>query len=323
MNQVNQADTKPFLACLLFLAWLLGGACATTLAKTPVPESATLTGYVRNVNGTPVAQARLTLLTARQTVAATTVSAADGRYLFDDVTPGTYELVAATSDGLGVRLAVSLAAGITTVRDLTVLPTPVAETVTVTADVGLVQDKDELGQTVTVIPAGRLQERATQGLAQAFAEEAGLSVQQTSATLGGVFVRGLVASRVSVFVDGVRYTTGAQRGGISTFFNLLEPGSLRGVEVLHGPHGAQYGSDSLGGSAQLLTATAPLTTGGFVFQGESTFFGISATSGFGHATRLSFGTPRFGGVVNLAGRRINTLRAGGGIDSRAAVTRFF
>jgi hemoglobin/transferrin/lactoferrin receptor protein len=323
VNQVNQADTKPFLACLLFLAWLLGEACATTLAKTPVPESATLTGYVRNVNGTPVAQARLTLLTARQTVAATTVSAADGRYLFDDVVPGTYELVAATSDGLGVRLAVSLAAGITTVRDLTVLPTPVAETVTVTADVGLVQDKDELGQTVTVIPAGRLQERATQGLAQAFAEEAGLSVQQTSATLGGVFVRGLVAGRVSVFVDGVRYTTGAQRGGISTFFNLLEPGSLRGVEVLHGPHGAQYGSDSLGGSVQLLTATAPLTTSGFVFQGESTFFGISATAGFGHATRLAFGTPRFGGVVNLAGRRINTLRAGGGVDSRAAVTRFF
>jgi len=320
---MNQIKAKPFSTCLLVLAWLLWGVFGTPLAKAPVLESATLTGYVRSLTGTPVAQARLTLLTARQTVAATTVSAADGRYLFDDVAPGTYELVASTSDGLGVRLAVSLAAGITTVRDLTVLPTPVAETVTVTADVGLVQDKDELGQTVTVIPVGRLQERATQGLSQAFAEEAGLSVQQTSASLGGVFVRGLVASRVSVFVDGVRYTTGAQRGGISTFFNLLEPSNLRGVEVLHGPHGAQYGSDSLGGSVQLLTATAPLTTGGFVFQGESTFFGISATAGFGHATRLAFGTPRFGGVVNLAGRRINTLRAGGGVDSRAAVTRFF
>ncbi|MFQ3580291.1 MAG: TonB-dependent receptor [Chloracidobacterium sp.] len=305
------------------LALLLGSGLWLGLAQVAARDSTTLTGYVRNVAGVPVANARLTLLTARQSVVATALSDTDGRYLFDDIQPGAYELVAATADGLGVRLAVALAAGVPTQRDLVVVTTSVAETVTVTADVGLVQDKDELGQTVTVIPVGRLRERATQGLAEAFAEEAGLSVQQTSPTLGGVFVRGLVASRVSVFVDGVRYTTSAQRGGISTFFNLLEPSGLRGAEVLHGPHGAQYGSDSLGGSIQLLTATAPLTATGFEFRGESSFFGTSATAGFGNATRLAFGTTRVGAVVNVAGRRINTLRAGGGRDSRAAVTRFF
>ncbi|MDW8217755.1 MAG: TonB-dependent receptor [Acidobacteriota bacterium] len=282
-----------------------------------------LTGRVRSVSGAPVADARLTLLTARQTVAAVTTSATDGGYRFDDVAPGTYELSVTAADGLTARLAVSLAAGVEATRDVVVALSPIAETVTVTAEVGLVQDKDELGQTVTVIPQARLRERVIGGLAEAFAGEAGLSVQQTSPTLGGVFIRGLVASRVSVFVDGVRYTTGAQRGGISTFFNLLEPSGLRSVEVLHGPHGAQYGSDSLGGSVQLLTATAPLTASGFEFHGESAVFGASAVAGFGSATRFAFGTPRFGAVVNLAGRRINTLRAGGGIDSRAAVARFF
>ncbi len=286
-------------------------------------DSATLTGRVRSVSGAPVADARLTLLTARQTVAGVTASAADGSYRFDDLAPGAYELSVTAADGLAARLAVSLSAGVETRRDIVVALSPVAETVTVTADVGLVQDKDELGQAVTVIPQARLRERVTGGLAEAFAEEVGLSVQQTGPTLGGVFVRGLVASRVSVFVDGVRYTTGAQRGGISTFFNLLESSDLRGAEVLHGPQGAQYGSDSLGGSVQLLTATAPLTTNGPEFHGESAVFGASAFAGFGNATRLALGAQRFGAVVNLAGRRINTLRAGGGLDSRAAVARFF
>ncbi|OYT71433.1 MAG: hypothetical protein CFK52_08030 [Chloracidobacterium sp. CP2_5A] len=308
---------KPFSLFSLFLFSSLW------LATAGATESAILTGRVRNVSGAPVADARLALLTARQTVAAVATSAADGGYRFDDLAPGAYELAVTAADGLAARLAVSLVAGVETSRDVVVAMSPVAETVTVTAEVGLVQDKDELGQIVTVIPRARLRERAISGLSEAFAEEVGLSVQQTSPTLGGVFIRGLVASRVSVFVDGVRYTTGAQRGGISTFFNLLEPSGLRGVEVLHGPQGAQYGSDSLGGSVQLLTATAPLTASGLEFHGESSAFGSSAFAGFGNAVRLAVGTPRFGSVINLAGRRINTLRAGGGIDSRAAVARFF
>jgi outer membrane receptor protein involved in Fe transport len=36
------------------------------------------------------------------------------------------------------------------------------------------------------------------------------------------------------------------RGGINSFFNLLEESNLRSMEVLRGPNSAQYGSDSLG-----------------------------------------------------------------------------
>ena len=44
---------------------------------------------------------------------------------------------------------------------------------------------------------------------------------------------------------------------------------------------------------------------------------------FGGNTLLSYGTKRFGLLANVASRRVNTLRTGGGgIDSHAAVTRF-
>ena len=63
-------------------------------------------------------------------------------------------------------------------------------------------------------------------------------------------------------MDGVRYTTGAQRGGISTFFDLVEPSALEAVEVVRGPSSAEYGSDALGGSVQLLTRAPALSADG-------------------------------------------------------------
>jgi len=42
----------------------------------------------------------------------------------------------------------------------------------------------------------------------------------------------------------VRYSTGAQRGGVNTFFDLVEPSSLETIEILRGPNSAEYGSDA-------------------------------------------------------------------------------
>ncbi len=81
-----------------------------------------------------------------------------------------------------------------------------------------------------------------------------MHLQRTSPTMAGIFVRGLTGNKVNVFVDGVRYSTSAARGGVNTFLDLIEPTSLEGVEVLRGPNSAQYGSDALGGSVQFLVA---------------------------------------------------------------------
>jgi outer membrane receptor protein involved in Fe transport len=173
---------------------------------------------------------------------------------------------------------------------------------------------------VNVIPETAINQRSTAVLAQVADEEVGVSLQRTSPTIGSVLVRGL--TEVGVYVDGVRYTNSTQRGGINTFFNLNEPTSLRSVELLRGPNTAQYGSDSLGGTVQLVSRQpefgqiSPITHGEF-----NTFFN-SADLSFGSNALLTYGTERFGVLVNAVGRRVNTLRSGNGIDSHAAVTRF-
>ena len=74
--------------------------------------------------------------------------------------------------------------------------------------------------------------------------------------MAGIFVRGLTGNKVNVFVDGVRYSNGAQRGGVNTFLDLIEPEWLESIEILRGPSSAQYGSDALGGSVQFLSRAA-------------------------------------------------------------------
>ena len=77
-----------------------------------------------------------------------------------------------------------------------------------------------------------------------------------------IFVRGLTGNKVNIFVDGVRYSNGAQRGGVNTFLDLIDPGALDTIEILRGPSSAQYGSDALGGSVQFLTKPPALGTAG-------------------------------------------------------------
>ena len=78
--------------------------------------------------------------------------------------------------------------------------------------------------------------------------------------MAGIFVRGLTGNKVNVFVDGVRYSNGAQRGGVNTFLDLIDPSTLEGIEVLRGTSSAQYGSDALGGSVQFLTQVPTLSS---------------------------------------------------------------
>jgi outer membrane receptor protein involved in Fe transport len=141
--------------------------------------------------------------------------------------------------------------------------------------------------------------------------------------MAGVFVRGLTGNKVNVYVDGIRYSNGAQRGGVNTFLDLIEPGMLESVEILRGPSSAQYGSDALGGSIQFLTRVpsiagdgAPAWTGSVGLSG-----GTGHRNGGGEAFAAYSGRA-VGVTMSLAGRNTGRVRAGEGIDSHAAVTRF-
>jgi outer membrane receptor protein involved in Fe transport len=281
-----------------------------------------ISGVVTDSNGAVVASARVDLLNAQQATLANTTTDGQGAFAFDNVTPGAYQIVATRADFARRSAAVTATAGQTAEVKITLDLAEVSERVTVTAETGRAESVDNVAQSVNVVSEDALVQRATGVLAQAADEEAGLSLQRTSPTIGSIFVRGLVGRSVATYLDGVRVTQSSQRGGISAFFNLTDASNLRAVEVIRGPNSAQYGSDSLGGTISLVTRSPQFGYNQPEWHGQFGTGYTSADNSFGGNALISYGTERFGILANLASRRVNTLRPAGGLDGHAAVTRF-
>jgi outer membrane receptor protein involved in Fe transport len=292
------------------------------LEETSLEESEKkVAGSVRDAKGDAIGEATVSLLTAQHTTVASTKTDAQGNFTFSDIPAGNYLLLVSARGFADKREAVNtwLSAADLEVR---LEPRLDAEQVTITANPGLVEDVDRSTQQVNVIKDTEIAERAKSVTAQIANEEVGVYLQRTSPTMSGIFVRGLTGNKVNVFVDGVRYSTSAQRGGVNTFFNLIDASNLQSAEILRGPNSGPYGSDALGGSVQLLTRVPALPDNGSVSEARFSAFYNSSDNSFGSSLSTSYGTKHFGLSANLAGQRTNTLRPGDGIDSHNAVTRF-
>ncbi|MEJ7576027.1 MAG: TonB-dependent receptor [Pyrinomonadaceae bacterium] len=283
-------------------------------------ERGSVAGVVTDTAGARIDRAQVSLLNAQQIVLGTTETDIEGRYSFAGVRAGTY-VVSVSRSGFAVRRAsVRVNDGGAAETNLQLEVISIVDGVTVTAETGLAEDRARVSQAVNVIPDDAIRQRATAVLAQAADEEVGVSLQRTSPTIGAVVVRGL--TEVGVYVDGVRYTNSTQRGGINTFFNLNEPTALRSMEILRGPNTAQYGSDSLGGTVQLISRQPGFGSATPETHGEFNTFLTTADLSFGSNALVTYGTKRFGILANVVGRRVNTLRPGDGRDSHSAITRF-
>jgi len=305
----------------LCIAVLLALALTATMAHAQ-SSTGIIRGTVRDQSGAVIGGAKVWLVRTQQATLRSTESDASGQFSFDAVPVGTYELRVEKTDFGSRRLAAQTSSGATTNLDVVLEIAPISDQMTVTAEAGQVGDARNTAQPVNVINEREILERAPEVVAQVVDEEPGVNLQRTSPSLSAVFVRGLTGRNVAVYVDGVRYTTSAQRGGVGTFFSLIEPSGLETVEVLRGPNSSQYGSDVLGGVVNFISRTPVYGNNENEFHGNTNVFYSSPTNGFGGNNLLTYGTRRYGVLLNLNARRINTLRPADGIDSHAAVTRF-
>ncbi len=287
-------------------------------------ETDAIVGTVRDQLELAIVDADIDVLTSDRTIVRSARTNARGGFSIPDLAPGPYLVVVRAAGFVEERRAVRVRAGATERLDVVLSVAGLVEEVTVTATRDEVEGVRIAGQPVNVISREDIDNRVKTVVAQAVQGETGVALQQTSPSMSGVFVRGLTGNKVSVYVDGVRYSNGAQRGGVNTFLNLIEPALLDSIEVLRGPSSAQYGSDALGGSVHFLSrAPALAVSGGPRFGGiVGASAGTAQRYGSGSAL-VSFMQPSFGAELALSGRGTGRLRPGGGIDSHAAVTRFF
>lgn len=307
---------------LTFVLASLFFVCAFGYFDSKAETDYELTGMVKDDSGSAVAQASVSLLNARQSAVAATRTDAQGNFKLSNVPAGTYELLVIGKGFERRSRAVSVPRDSANPVEIKLGVAALTAEVTIAAEIGTVQSLDETTQQVNVIDEDKLQQRAVSALAQIGQEEAGLQLQRTSATVGAIFVRGVTGAKVANYIDGIRFSNSAARGGVNSFFNLNDASNLRAVEVIRGPNSAQFGSDSIGGSVNLISRPALFTDAGLEVHGKISTHYNSADHGFGGNNLLTFGGRDLSVLVNLAGHRSNTLRPGGGFDTHAAVNRF-
>ncbi len=295
-------------------------------ATFPLVCHADLRGKVVDPSGAVIPRARVALYGPGPGRALVARAVADdaGVFFFAGVAPGSYELVVDSPDMARSRRAVTVLSNRPGEEiEIKLQLAASFTTVTVTPARGEVQDAFALPVAVNVILPEQMNQRPGVILPQALREEAGVYVQQTTAHQGSPVVRGLAGQHVLHLFDGVRFNNSTFRPGPNQYLAMVDPGSIESVEVVRGPGSAQYGSDSLGGTVNLLSLRPPLAaaTGREFHATLRPFFRSVDLTGGAHG-QASFGSNRWNLLFSGGGQRVQDLRAGGGRDSHAAVTRF-
>jgi outer membrane receptor protein involved in Fe transport len=253
---------------------------------------------------------------------ATTVTDATGQYRVEQL-PGERCRVTASLDGFTPReSAADLTSAAGDLRlDFRLPVRPFAQQIVVTPMRGAGEDTVGVPQAATLVDRSALDSRPYTILTQALKEEAGVMAQQTTASQGSPVLRGFTGQRNVYLIDGVRYNTAAWRDGPSQYLSWLPAADVDRIEIVRGPASAQYGSDALGGTVAVferaLNWSAPSAVRGT----------LGAT--LGSANELATSDVAAGYLKNGVSLRasaslgtVSDLRAGGGIDSHSAVTRF-
>ncbi len=299
---------------------LLSSLVFLSAAGAQLNAQSSIAGTVKDQHGHIVSGATVTIRGNQLRVGLASTTDRDGGFSFKGLSAGDYELRVLADSFAVYEQSIQVTGA--NISDLAIILSIGESRLTVTAEIGQREEARNVPQAVNVISSQAIMQRATAVLSQAGQEEVGLNFQRTSPTIGAIVIRGLTGKNVVNFVDGVRYTNGAQRGGINTFLNLNDPSNLQSIEVLRGPSGAQYGSDSLAGAVNLLTKPGVYGTDTAEFHGDFMAGFNTADQSYGSSVLFSYGTQKLGGYVNIVGRRIGDLRTADGLDSHSAITRF-
>lgn len=123
---------------------------------------------------------------------------------------------------------------------------------------GVPQDRDTTGQSITVIDRAMIEDRQAVSIADLLATTPGVTFSRSGGpgSLAAVRVRGGEDRHTLTLINGVRINDPSSTGGAFDFGNLLSL-TVDRVEVLRGPNSVPWGSDAIAGVVNISTA-APM-----------------------------------------------------------------
>ncbi len=174
-------------------------------------------------------------------------------------------------------------------------------------------------EALSVVTQKDLVQRAPRSTPEALMGTTGVWLQKTNHGGGSPFIRGLTGQQALLLIDGIRLNNATFRSGPNQYLNTIDPQSIGQIEVLRGSGSVQYGSDALGGVAQILTKT-PVFTDSLEVNGS--IFGKYMSAGMEQSGRAEltlsnaniallggFAYRNFGDIV--AGGKLGTLKPTG------------
>ncbi len=289
------------------------------------PARAALAGRVADISGAAIQDAEVEIRNTLGTVVWTSRTDNAGRFRWEAAGPG-YHQVRVSGAGLDSRELVVFvpASDADTEIQIPLQPRSVYSRITVSATRGTAEQADLSAQTTFSRDLDDIRRKPFATLGEALAAEPGVLVQQSTTGQVSPFLRGLTGYQVLNLLDGIRFNNSTFRSGPNQYLAFVEPNQARRVEVLLGPTGVPYGSDSLGGAINVFTTPPDFgASGRWTTHGDFFLAGASADlSGTGNG-RLSVASDKVFWLAGASGRKHNDLRAGGGYDSRNVFHRYF
>ena len=315
VSRINQM----LFSALIILALI---AFVPTNTRANSSLSGQVAGTVVDPAGASVGGAWVVLLGAAGLEAQRSLTDQRGRFTLDKVMAADYVVSIQKNDFRELRRVLHIVPGETVQLQFQLNVASLFETVTVTPGRGQPQEVFDVPQSPVVVTEDEMARRYANILPQALRDVPGVHIQQTTSGQGSPFVRGLTGQQVVHLINGIRFNNSTFRPGANQYTALIDQDFADQVEVVRGPGSTQYGSDSLGGTINVLTR-APQGSNTFGIQGNVNTYFASADLSAGLSTTISGGSSNWGFVAAASGRRTQDLRTGGGLDSHSVVTRLF
>ncbi len=304
-----------FVIALAALVLLFHGS-----ARAKSSLSGQIDGTVLDQNGASIGGAAVVLFGAAGLEAQRSLTDQRGHFTLDKVLAANYVVSVRKRGFREVRRVLQIAPGENLQVEFELKLASIFETVTVTPARGQPQEVFDVPQSPVVVTEDEIARHYANILPQALRDAPGVHIQQTTSGQGSPFIRGLTGQQVVHLINGVRFNNATFRPGANQYTALIDHDFADRVEVVRGPGSTQYGSDSLGGTINVLTRSAQGTDSFGIHGNINTFF-ASADLSAGLSAKVTSSSARWGFLFGASGRRTQDLRTGGGLDSHSVVTR--
>src|SRR3984957_4322198 len=246
-----------WLLAPVFFVFLTFPACAQTpknststqSSRDNNPYAASISGTVFDPDGKPVAGARITLLYAMAGLEVTQTNA-QGQYRFEDLRPGTYQMVGTASGFNEVTGDIELQADQKLIKDLKLNLSAVQERVVVSAAPGGALSS-KIASSVSVVSAQEIDDRGAEAALDVLRGLPGVEINQSGGRgkVTSAFIRGGDSDYNLVLINGIQLNDFG--GGFD--LSPLPAEGVEQVEVIRGPESALYGSNAVAGVINIET----------------------------------------------------------------------